>query len=276
MKKIELLQDLTEAIRIEREGDPLWNKFPNSPNLVEFLSIMGEIGQEIYQRIHPSFYRKKRSEVFMNFWKFRNQNNMIFLIRLWLFNFTKNIKFTEGDLEINDNDQTYIPDLLWNMTNLRTLEIIGSNLPFLPGKISYLKKLVKLNLHDNNLTELAEAIGILKHLQTLNLGGNNLTVLPESIGNLSNLEILRISGNKLTHLPNSIGNLTKLKDLKFFSNDLTRLPDSIVNLKNLKVIHFRYNPNLVLTEAQREWLEALKQNNAFISYADDSFYSPVS
>src|SRR6185503_12221039 len=67
-----------------------------------------------------------------------------------------------------------------------------------PESLYQLTELRSLDLFGNQLTALPESLGHLSQLRTLDLRSNQLTALPESLGHLTQLEHLDLSANKLT------------------------------------------------------------------------------
>ena len=65
-----------------------------------------------------------------------------------------------------------MPDAVWELTGLKTL-----------------------NMRQNQLAALSGAISRLSSLEILDLGKNQLTTLPAELGQLKNLRVLDLSGN---------------------------------------------------------------------------------
>ena len=115
----------------------------------------------------------------------------------------------ELGLGLEDSELKMLPQELWELVNLKSLDVCGSKTQFLPPDIE-------------NLTELRE----------LCLYETDLAYLPEELGKLGNLETLDITGNlNLGYwLPDCIYELKKLKSLKlgeFFAFDPFQLPTDI-------------------------------------------------
>lgn len=90
---------------------------------------------------------------------------------------------------------TSFPEEFYTLTQLETIEVVGSK-----------------------LSELSPSLGNLTNLKTLEIGSTDVSILPESIGNLQNLKTLDIGYTNITALPVSIWNL------KLDSLDMAGLP----------------------------------------------------
>ena len=109
----------------------------------------------------------------------------------------------------------------------------------------------------------------LLNLKELYLCDNQITELPKEIGNLMNLAMLDCWSTQITELPKEIGNLTNLAVLSFRDNQITELPKEIGNLTNLICLALSNNPNLILTQEQKEWMNNLERNDCSIYIDDD-------
>ena len=116
----------------------------------------------------------------------------------------------------------------------------------LPDQLFGLTQLKTLNLSMNRFDRIPEAIGQLKALEELVFIGAEFETLPDSIGALSNLKLLNISENPtLLALPESIGCLAELTALYLEENpQLKSLPDSCCNLTGLQQFRIT-DPHLV-------------------------------
>ena len=176
-------------------------------------------------------------------------------------------------LDLQDNELTKLPKGVYRLTNLKELVLgndgYGNNrITELSKEIGNLKNLTRLDLGSNSFTKLPKVIGNLKKLTELCLYENQLTELPKEIGNLNNLVRLTLMFNSFTKLPKEIGNLKNLTRLNLYSNQLTELPKKICNLTNLSELSLEGNPNLILTQEQKEWIREL-QNNGYKFYIND-------
>jgi Leucine-rich repeat (LRR) protein len=84
------------------------------------------------------------------------------------------------------------------------LSLTGLGLSTVPEEVWQLQQLQTLNLYNNRLETLPEAIGNLKWLKYLNLEKNQLRELPASLGKLQRLQQLNLQTNQLTELPEEL------------------------------------------------------------------------
>ena len=111
----------------------------------------------------------------------------------------------------------------------------------IPEGIFSLTNITTLNLYDNQIEQIPEAITNLRNLQTLDLRRNKIQEIPELFSNLSNLTSLNLSGNQIKKIPESFANLTSLIELYLFDNQIQKVPEIIANLTNLKVLALQKN-----------------------------------
>lgn len=123
----------------------------------------------------------------------------------------------------------YLPDELFELTQLQTLTINRSYIDRIPDGIGRLKGLKTLALQECEFECLPDSIGELTSLEFLNLGENpSLKSLPDSVGNLVRLESLYIHDTpQLKELPLSLKNLTKLTDILISNREaLKNVPEA--------------------------------------------------
>jgi len=130
-----------------------------------------------------------------------------------------------------------IPDSVFEMTNLKSLSITGSDCDFIvtddegnditecwmlgeiPKEIANLNKLEYLQLNVNTIREIPKEIVELKKLKILDLTDNLGLEDIENIVLLENLEELYLFGCHLRKLPNDISRLKKLKKIGLAGNN---------------------------------------------------------
>ncbi|MFX0095486.1 MAG: leucine-rich repeat domain-containing protein [Candidatus Hodarchaeota archaeon] len=153
-------------------------------------------------------------------------------------------------LYFGSNEIYSLPETVENLTNLIDLSLYNNNLRALtlPSSLFELTNLKKLNLRANRLRHLPLSIGKLENLKALKVSHNRLTTLPPTFGRLTNLRRLELNNNQLKELPDSFGNLTELTLLKISNNNLELLPDEIGNLINLQKISLGHNQLKTLPE----------------------------
>lgn len=114
-----------------------------------------------------------------------------------------------------------IPDSVFQMTELRHLEIWGMDCDYSP--------------HPNcwGITEIPAGIKNLKNLTTIRLTLNAISVIPIELTELPNLTLIDFTDNAgLANIDNLV-KITNLKYLYLYGCGLTKLPDKIGELKNL-------------------------------------------
>ena len=124
-------------------------------------------------------------------------------------------------------DEDIFPRDKAQLLALTELDISEQNITYLPDSIGKLTNLQTLNCWNNKLTVLPDSIGKLTNLQTLYCGCNQLSSLPDSIANLTKLQNLYCGGNQLTSLPDSIGKLTNLQEILCDQVVINNLPEHL-------------------------------------------------
>lgn len=171
---------------------------------------------------------------------------------------------------LNFQDEKFIsfPPEIGNLVNLTFISFWRTKLIEVAKEIGNLINLSGLCLSRNQIENIPIEIGKLIYLNRLDLNENQLNSLPKEIGNLINLEELNLQYNKLIELPEEIGNLVNLTALRINDNKLTTLPNQIIKLTNLTLLYFEHNPNLILTQEQKKWIEALKEQECEMSFCE--------
>ena len=154
-----------------------------------------------------------------------------------------------------------------NMIKLNLLqESIFYGLPRNKKELFNLKILV---IELQGLSSIAKELFNLINLEELNLrrnrlcraGGNSSYNILDGINKLVNLKKLDIRYSSLSGLSDDLGSLLLLRNLILSDNQfMEKLPPTIINLKNLKEFNIKNNPNLILTQEQKEWIKELKEN----------------
>lgn len=90
------------------------------------------------------------------------------------------------------------------MTHLSRLILHNNFLETLPRELWQLSNLRELNVGYNNIKTISPEIGRLQLLEELYLHENQLTFLPDQIGQLRRLQVLDVTGNKLRCIPASL------------------------------------------------------------------------
>ncbi|QTN37740.1 leucine-rich repeat domain-containing protein [Cryomorphaceae bacterium] len=98
------------------------------------------------------------------------------------------------DLSKMKMGKTGIPDSLWQMTQLKGLNLSRNKLNALSGQICNLTSLEQLILNRNDIYVLPEEIGCLQKLTYLDLWSNHIDNLPKSMETIPNLKKVDFSG----------------------------------------------------------------------------------
>ena len=140
-------------------------------------------------------------------------------------------------------DQIRVPPEIAQFEKLEKLTIHGTlnGGLILPPEIGQVKSLTRLDLRDIALNHLPSEIGQLQNLRYLDLSNLGLRALPAEIGQLQKLETLILSGNRLRELPPEIGQLKELKRLDLWGNDLRVLPPEFRELQKLNTLNLGDN-----------------------------------
>eukprot|EP00051_Salpingoeca_urceolata_P014250 m.181064 g.181064 ORF g.181064 m.181064 type:complete len:1330 (+) comp18028_c0_seq2:308-4297(+) len=141
------------------------------------------------------------------------------------------------DLDVGCNGLTTIPDVFFELGNLRRLNLMENTIEVLPP-LGYDRWAVldTLNLSRNKLKSLPESLCQLVKLRRLFVNSNELTALPDNMHKLQNMEHLQAGFNQLTEIPSRLCGCVKLTKLHVPGNKLKTLPQGIYKLKNLKDI----------------------------------------
>jgi|TARA_R110000851_G_scaffold191515_3_gene342142 Leucine-rich repeat (LRR) protein len=142
---------------------------------------------------------------------------------------------------MNGKNLRSIPEFIFNMPNLKILNLTDNYIETVPDKIGKLKNLEELMLASNRITSLPSSIGSLTKLKIFYLHTNELTTLPATIGKLESLDKLMVSSNKLSSLPPAMFDAPKLNVLDLGNNKLTSIPEAISNLKKLNYLFLSDN-----------------------------------
>jgi len=182
-----------------------------------------------------------------------------------------------GVLSLQEHKLEEIPEKVFRLVNIRTLDVSKNKLKRLSPNLKLLTKLKSLNCDENKLQAGSLApVTSLNKLQTLSAGGNQLgkpvviqgqtkspNVLPKlppslkqlklDFNFLSNvpkqifssglvkLEKLDLSKNMVAAVPGEIKNLVALEELNLDNNSIVALPEEIGQLKKLKALSLQYN-----------------------------------
>ena len=143
-----------------------------------------------------------------------------------------------------------IPEALADLTELSTLQIVGSKLKGqIPAFLYDMTKLAIIRLNTNDLTgELSDKISQWTELTDLYLNGNkNLGgSIPQTIGQLKNLVSINIAQTAIGgEIPQTLAQCSSLKNFMAYSNNLSgQIPDFWDQLPNIGVLQLYGNPGI--------------------------------
>ncbi|KDO35366.1 hypothetical protein SPRG_00215 [Saprolegnia parasitica CBS 223.65] len=140
-------------------------------------------------------------------------------------------------LDLSNNELTEIPAAIGQLINLKTLKLDSNQLSSLPD-LSALTKLTNLVLDNNKLATLqALPMGLTK----LSARNNQLLALPPTLCCLSQLESVDVSQNQISSIPSAIASCSSLKELTLDDNRIAQLPDALAQCPKLKALVVRRN-----------------------------------
>lgn len=130
-----------------------------------------------------------------------------------------------------------------NPDSVYTLQLRFKRLRQIPPKVFEMHNLRKLDLSRNFIDSIPPEIGNLTNLNVLDLRRNKIRVVPPEIGRLSELRTLNMSRNPILELPDEMSSLTNLEELILWCTGIISFPPSFVALDNsLKLIDLRVCP----------------------------------
>jgi len=130
---------------------------------------------------------------------------------------------------------TQLETLLVGRVDKKVGESIWNKLSEFPDAVFQLTNLKRLDLGENQITSIPDAIGQLSNLNTLCLGKNQITQIPEVLEQLSNLRELDLGNNQITSIPEALGQLSNLETLYLDRNQITSIPEALTQLPKLKI-----------------------------------------
>lgn len=154
---------------------------------------------------------------------------------------------TLEELYINDIQRCGVDKGIFNLVNLKILDLSNNCIEFIPDELNILKNLQAINFAHNNLGKSAYLKwnwlkgNLVKTLQTLDISHNELIRIPNEVFKVFSLTTLNLNDNRLNILPSGIGNLMKLKIFSISNNNLKILPGTISRLR-LICIDISNNP----------------------------------
>lgn len=130
-----------------------------------------------------------------------------------------------------------------NPDSVYVLQLRFKRLKKIPPQVFEMRNLRRLDLGRNFIDSIPPEIGLLTNLQELDLRRNRIRIVPPEMGQLTELRILNLSRNPILELPDQMSTLTKLEELILWCTGIISLPPSFVALDaSLKVLDLRVCP----------------------------------
>jgi Leucine-rich repeat (LRR) protein len=146
-------------------------------------------------------------------------------------------------LTLNECGIEELPDALWRLSGLRSLNLFDNAIREVSPEIGRLARLEKLVLGTNDLRTLPAELAALPALTELNLANNPRLDWAQAmaiISRIERLERLSIYQNPIRELP-EIGRLTWLRVLHAFGCELRAVPAALEGLAELRELDLRAN-----------------------------------
>jgi len=147
-------------------------------------------------------------------------------------------------LNLSNNQLREVPAALGELQELSELFLLGNQLRTVPASLGKLQKLWGLVLTHNELREVPVVLCQLGRLSHLILDNNQLREIPIELCHSQKLYQLGLSGNKLQEVPAEIGRLRQLSILELGYNQLRELPVALGGCKKLTRLFLHGNPSL--------------------------------
>lgn len=123
------------------------------------------------------------------------------------------------------------------------LQLHYKRLKKIPEKVFEMRNLRILDLGRNFIDSIPPEIATLTNLEVLDLRRNKIRVVPPEVGRLTSLRQLNLSRNPILDLPDEMSGLTNLEELIIWCTGVVSFPPSFIALDNsLKLIDMRVCP----------------------------------
>ena len=194
------------------------------PNLLKFCAINKKINEKICMR--DEIWNYKLETEFPDYKRLTSQKGK------------QTYQFLYALLQLKQ--KLKIKESIYDLYNLKELNLSSKKLTELPKEIGLLDKLEILYVQNNQLTKIPKEISRLTSLRELSLSSNQLTEIPKSLYHLKNLEKLDVSNNKLLDLPRELAYAPKLRRISLFNNEWSWDPKRLKKIKkDLSTINYK-------------------------------------
>lgn len=138
------------------------------------------------------------------------------------------------EIYLKENFIESLPMWLFDMTNLKFINIQGNQIHEIPIQIGCLLNLEFLDFSKNHIKVIPLSIFKLTRLKCLNLSENEIEYLPPCVGELKQLEVIDLSRNQLNRVPVELAKCTSLLEVNFSGNRrLIHVPNKIFGLAKM-------------------------------------------
>ena len=150
-------------------------------------------------------------------------------------------------LRFSNNNFNFIPQSLYQLSNLKLLDMSGNNISEIDGNLlKGLSSLVELDLSKNKIRYIPNSIQYLPFLEVLKISNNQLLEIPEEFAFLTRLKKLFLNENSIQFLPlNLFSKMIGLEEIYLYKNRLENVCDSnssiFDNMKHLKFLDLHSN-----------------------------------
>jgi internalin A len=145
----------------------------------------------------------------------------------------KCLKQKSKSLDLSNLDLTELPDILFELTFLQSLNLSGNPFKLLNSSIEKLTSLKIIQFSNIEFSELPESFSSLSNLVYLNLRGKKITNFPKQILGLNKLKTIDLSYCKISYLPSELNNLTEIETLWLLDNPIVEIKNIETVLNNL-------------------------------------------
>ena len=130
-----------------------------------------------------------------------------------------------------------------NPDSVYVLKLNYKRLRQIPAKVFEMRNLRELDLGRNFIDSIPAEIGRLTRLERFDIRRNRIRTVPPELGRLTNLKYLNLSRNPILELPDELSNLDRLEELVIWCTGVVSFPPSFVALNaTLRVIDMRVCP----------------------------------
>lgn len=137
---------------------------------------------------------------------------------------------------------------LYNFKKLKTLRISKNSLKEIPNQIFELRELKILDLSYNRIEKIEDAICLLENLVSFNLSNNFIYILNKEIFKLPRLRFLFLCENKIERVPNEILNQKSLLALDLRDNPLKK--ENLQGFLGFDTLKFKLDDRVIVRDAE--------------------------